>query len=346
MTIVRLHHPPAFCAGGSGRGRGPGCIIPAMLSRTWGALLFFLLIAGCGPAVTSAENFPTPVRWQSPTVSPSRFFPTRETSLTPTLAPTPTLQTYTVRAGDTFGSIATKFGITVDALIGANPKVDPNILSIGTILVIPAKPVGTGTPVPTPTPATLVVEPAYCYAQTGGGRWCLALVGNPGPDPVTGVYLRFSLYASDTADPSISKEAALPVTVLPAGSRTVAAVYFAPDESQDEILRVELVSAIRSAETADLLPLTILKEESRPLPDGLELFVEFRMDSESAANRLDAALVLLDTAGRPIGFRILRSEGEWPAGPAHSLTLDAFELGGEWTDYEFILQARSVPAAA
>ena len=91
--------------------------------------------------------------------------------------------------------------------------------------------------------------------------------------------------------------------MLPAGSRTVAAVYFAPDEAQDEILRVELISAIRSAETPGLLPLTIVKEESRPLSDGLELSVEFRMDSEGAANRLDAALVLLDSAGRPVGFR-------------------------------------------
>jgi hypothetical protein len=56
-------------------------------------------------------------------------------------------------------------------------------------------------------------------------------------------------------------------------------------------------------------------------------------------------LVLLDAKGRPIGFRILRSEGEWPPGPAHSLTLNAYVLGGSFTDYEFILQARSVVSA-
>jgi LysM repeat protein len=316
--------------------------------RIQGIWFFFLVLSGCGPAVPAAMDFPTPFRWQSPTVSPSRFFPTREVSLTPTLAPTPTLQIYTVRAGDTFGSIAAKFGITVDALTGANPGVDPNALPIGTALIIPAKPAGTGTPPPTPTPVGLVLEPAYCYPQAGGGRWCLVMVGNPGPDSAAGIYLRFSLYSSAAADPSISKEVALPVTVLPAGSRTVAAAYFTPDEAQDEILRVELISAIRSAENPDLLPLTILKEESRFLSDGFELGVEFRIDAgeEEIANRLDAALVLLDTAGRPIGFRILRSEGEWPTGPAHSLTLNAFVLGGEWTDYEFILQARSIPSAA
>ncbi|MGB7539032.1 MAG: LysM domain-containing protein [Anaerolineales bacterium] len=319
-----------------------------MLSQSRAALFYFLMLAGCGPVIPASLDIPTPIRWQSPTASPSRFFPTREVSLTPTLAPTPTLQTYSVRAGDTFGSIAAKYGITVDALISANPKVDPNMLSIGTVLIIPARPAGTGTPQPTPTPAALVLEPAYCYAQTGGGRWCLAMVGNPGPDAVSGVYLRFSLYSSNSADPSVSKEAALPVSVLPAGSRTVAAVYFAPEEARDEILRVELISAIRSAETAVLLPLTILKEESRPVSGGMELAVEFRIDTVdgTTANRLDAALVLMDSAGRPVGFRILRSEGVWPPGPAQKVTLSAFVLGEEWTDYEFILQARSVPPAS
>jgi len=307
-----------------------------------------LALAGCGPAVPAAVDFPTPVRWQSPTVSPSRFFPTREVSLTPTLAPTPTLQTYTVVAGDTYGSIAAKFGVTVDALTAANPGVDPNVLSIGTVLIIPAKPVGTGTPQPTPTPVGLVLEPAYCYTQAGGGRWCLALVGNPGPEAAAGIYLRFSLYASTAADPSISKEVALPVPVLPAGARTIAAAYFSPEEAQAEILRVELISAIRLAESPGLLPLTIMKETSRPLSDGLELAVEFRIDAgaDASVNRLDAALVLLDSAGRPVGFRILRGEGDWPPGAAHTLTLNAFLLGGTLADYEFILQARSVPSAA
>jgi len=292
-------------------------------------------------------DFPTPVRWQSPTISPSRFFPTREVSLTPTLAPTPTPQVYTVRAGDTFGSIAAKFGITVDALTGANPGVDPNALPIGTALIIPVKPVETGTPPPSPTPVGLFIEPANCFPETDGGRWCLVMVGNPGPDPAAGIYLRFSLYSSAAADPSISKEVALPVTVLPAGSRTVAAAYFTPEEAQDDILHVELISAIRSAETPGLLPLTIVKEENRFFSDGLELSVEFRVDAgeEEIANRLDAALVLLDAKGRPIGFRILRSEGEWPPGPAHSLTLNAYVLGGSFKDYEFILQARSVVSA-
>lgn len=54
------------------------------------------------------------------------------------LVPKPT--TYTVVAGDTFTSIATKLGVTVDALKAANPKVtDINKIAVGDVLTIPGK---------------------------------------------------------------------------------------------------------------------------------------------------------------------------------------------------------------
>jgi LysM repeat protein len=303
---------------------------------------FFLLSAGCKPASSAATEFPSPVRWQSPTVSPSRFFPTREVSLTPTLAPTPTPRTYTVRAGDTFGSIAAKFGTTVDALIKANPNVDPNALPIGAVLVIPPPTAGSETPPPTPTPIALKVGPPYCYAQPGEGKWCLTLVENPGPDAVAGVFLRFSLYESVSIDPSASQDVALPITLLLAGMRTVAAAFFPPEQAKDEIARVELISAVRTADTSALLPVAVLKEDGRPLSDGLEMAVEFRIDGDLPANRLDAVLTLLDASGRPIGCRILHEDGNWTVGPTHHLTLDAFTLAGEIGKYELILQARAV----
>jgi hypothetical protein len=232
--------------------------------------------------------------------------------------------------------------VTVDDLINANPGVDPNALPIGQVLVIPLKPAGSETPQPTPTPVPLGIAPPYCYGQPSGGKWCLVLVSNPGPDPVSGIFLRFSLYASVTADPSVSREVALPLTMLSAGMRTVAAVFFSPQETQDGILRVELVSAVRTADTPGILPLAILKKDPRPLADGLEVTVEFQIDSEEkiSAKRLDAVLVLLDSSGRPVGFRTLRSEGEWPSGTVQRLTLGAFVLAGQMDTYELILQAR------
>lgn len=47
-------------------------------------------------------------------------------------------QVYRVQPGDTLGAIATRFGVTVNAIMRANNMSNPNVLSIGQQLVIPA----------------------------------------------------------------------------------------------------------------------------------------------------------------------------------------------------------------
>ncbi|HZK35200.1 MAG TPA: LysM domain-containing protein, partial [Bacillota bacterium] len=54
----------------------------------------------------------------------------------PTTCPSGTTA-YTVRAGDTFFSIARAHNVSVDALIAANPGVNPDRLQIGQIICIP-----------------------------------------------------------------------------------------------------------------------------------------------------------------------------------------------------------------
>jgi len=64
--------------------------------------------------------------------------------------------TYYVEQGDTLGTIANDCTVTLDALMVANPGLDPNIISVGVEVRIP--PIGTGflpeelTPQPTVTP--------------------------------------------------------------------------------------------------------------------------------------------------------------------------------------------------
>jgi LysM repeat protein len=49
-----------------------------------------------------------------------------------------TAKTHTVKAGESPYSIAKKYGVKLDALLTANPNVDPKRLRIGQPLVIPA----------------------------------------------------------------------------------------------------------------------------------------------------------------------------------------------------------------
>ena len=47
--------------------------------------------------------------------------------------------TYAIASGDNFGKIATKHGVSVQAILDANPNADPRRLAIGQTINIPAK---------------------------------------------------------------------------------------------------------------------------------------------------------------------------------------------------------------
>lgn len=49
-------------------------------------------------------------------------------------------RTYTVKTGDTPSAIARKYGVRLDALMAANPRLDPRKLQVGATLNIPAAP--------------------------------------------------------------------------------------------------------------------------------------------------------------------------------------------------------------
>ena len=52
--------------------------------------------------------------------------------------PKPPQTTYTVKPGDTLTAIAAKFGTTVAAIVAANNIANPNLISVGQVLVIPS----------------------------------------------------------------------------------------------------------------------------------------------------------------------------------------------------------------
>jgi LysM repeat protein len=76
-----------------------------------------------------ASSRPTPAASASAaaTVAPS---------ITPVPSPSPTI--YVVKAGDVLSRLAVKFGVTVDAIVKANPQIkNPDRLNLGDQLVIP-----------------------------------------------------------------------------------------------------------------------------------------------------------------------------------------------------------------
>jgi tetratricopeptide (TPR) repeat protein len=56
----------------------------------------------------------------------------------PPVTPAATSRTHTIKMGETPVFIARKYGVKVDALMAANPKLDPRRLQVGRTLIIPA----------------------------------------------------------------------------------------------------------------------------------------------------------------------------------------------------------------
>ena len=114
------------------------------------AVLLVLLMQGCKREQPQATPEPSPV-FTDTNPPPMNVTDTNATYATttntppppvPVVEPTPlppaTASEYTILKGDTYSTIAPKFGVTTKALQAANPGVDPAKLQIGKKIIIPA----------------------------------------------------------------------------------------------------------------------------------------------------------------------------------------------------------------
>ncbi len=88
---------------------------------------------------------------------------------------------YTIRAGDTFYKISVQRNVSLDAILAANPGVDPDRLSIGQVVCIPVGP----TPPPTAPCPTLRIGSRGASVQH-----LQQLLRNEGydPGPIDGIF--------------------------------------------------------------------------------------------------------------------------------------------------------------
>ncbi len=214
------------------------------------AVILLVLVAGCSPqaapsAVTPVETLPmitlTPYIQNSKTPI---LEPSPEGTVTPLPSPSPTPITHTVTAGESFGTIAAKYGITVDALIIANPAVNPNAIPVGTVLNIPPAPAD-GNPasvLPTPIPVTL--QPPACYQDTAWRIICFMEAANPSATPVEGVSATLRYQAADGSLKEVIAYTLL--NRIPAGGAVPLYAVFLADRTWNGSMSAELRTAIPS----------------------------------------------------------------------------------------------------
>lgn len=276
--------------------------------------LVFLLISSCIPPVAAPlTQTPLPTQegsllsYQTRTVTHT-YTPRPPSTSTLLPSSTPTPLTYVVKKGDDMFGISLRYGVSLDALMAANPKVTPRLLSVGTVLVIPAGGalLSATRPPPSSTPAPVQIGKLNCEPDRSGGAWCFALVTNPLTTALEGVSAVIRIGNEKTGEVK-SLPANLPLNLLPPGKELPLAVYYPAPFPQPYQYSIELLSALPlpAADTRYLL-VKIQNEKVVLSEDGLsaEVGAEIILDKPGAAvKQVAVALVLYDSDGDVIGMR-------------------------------------------
>lgn len=260
-----------------------------------------------------------------------------------TAVPSPTPFSYSITSGDTLGQIAEKFHVALDALLAANPDIDPNAMPVGHTLIIPSSP-DNPTGQVKPTPVAVPVEQAACHPTADSGLWCFVLIHNDGKELIEDVTAQVSLI--DAAGRAITSQTALlPLNIVPPDQSLPLIVFFSPEVPSDSKPQVQILTAIRlPAGDPRYLPAAVQNTFVRVDWSGLSAQVtgQVTLPAESKpASVVWVAAVAYDGAGNVIGVRRWESNATLSAGGSLPFSLMISSVAGKIERVEFSVEARA-----
>jgi hypothetical protein len=207
------------------------------------------------------------------------------------------------------GGIATMYKVKIKDLKDANPKIDPRMMPIGTVLIIPSGDPEQDAFQPTaiPTPAVILQTGApVCYPDPSGGAWCLMKVENNTEGDVEDISADFVLSGPDGSDPQ-TKTAFSLLDRLQSGLAIPLAVYFpqAPAQPWQVNTRLRTASPIIK-DTGRYLISGIKLRSSDYSSDKLSIHVTGTVDlqaDQKDANIIHVTGAAYNSAGQPVGVR-------------------------------------------
>ncbi len=312
-----------------------------------------LLQGGCAPD-SSESGLPTatlrPLGLASPT--PTRAQRTPTVRPLPTTGPSPTPFSHIVRAQETLLSIASRYGLTLDALQAANPGVNPRLLSIGQTLVIPG-PEGTPDPLAAAvaTPVPLSLSGVRCFRLVTGATTCLLSARSAATrPPIEGMVALVTLL--DASGKPVDTRPAYPVLnrIQPGGTLVLVADF--PSETGNWTQAEASLDTAFEADPADgrFIDVIVTRAAQAPSDDRLSWRVtgRARLAGEPASGEARVTLVLaaLDSAGEVVGYTVWEPAMPLSATEDASFDLTVFSLGPAIADAVLLTEAQAPVAEA
>jgi len=278
--------------------------------KAWIMLLLVFALPACAPTppplpTATALKVGVLTPYLPPTLTLTPTLALTLPAPTETMAPTPTPFTYTVKKGDTMGGIAFNYGLSLEQLLAANPTVQPRMLSVGTVLIIPLEG-ELPTAAPQPTSLPLQTAPLQCYSQAGGGIWCFLLVTNDQAQTVESLSVTISL-ASTAGENLGSQPASTLLDLLRPGETLPLVAYFPAPVAGEVLPQVGPLSALPvPEEDTRYLSVSFQPAETSISADGLSAHVTGQVilpQEDPAAEAIWLAGVAYDAQNRVVGVR-------------------------------------------
>jgi LysM repeat protein len=270
----------------------------------------------------------TPVSTEAPTPSPLPL-------------PSPTPFMYTVVENDTMIGISSRFGITLDELQVANPDVNPNILSVGTQLIIPVDFEDEEEADEQVLPLT--EGEMECYQVRSGGIWCYWMVTNSLDQPLENISGVIRLY--DGMGQELASKGAVPLlNLLEAGMRTPLVAFFEPPNPTWNLAQGQLLTAVDVNQYSERYILGSLEEQTVSIDqDGLQADIsgKLKLTIGQLPEYVWVLAVAYDAEDSVVGIR------RWEA-PQDQLTetpsfeMQVFSLGRPIDHVDVLFEARSL----
>ncbi len=267
--------------------------------------LGFWILTACTPQNVDVE--PTPAYpeagslqiYQSPVPSSTPLPATPAPTRTP--FPTATPHLYLIEKGDTMGSIALEFGISIEELMNTNPETSPSAMSVGEELLIPDI---KRTPISPADIAPLALEifPPNCYATLSGGMWCFIVVENNQDVAVENISAEINLF--DENGELLAEKRAFPlIDHLAIGEKMPLLAFFADTPINIRADATLLTALPISQDDTRYLPVSLRNVLTEIAWDGMSAKVSGEVMLEGNASRLWVVATAYDTVGRIVGAR-------------------------------------------
>lgn len=309
----------------------------------FGLCLLFSACASAGPAVPSSTAQLRPYLSTTPSITATILAVTPQSL--PTAAASATPWVHEISAEETLGFIAARYGVTLEALMAANPEVDPRFLIIGTTLMIPDPEGGSiQQQAATSTPVAMQTSTPVCYQQPLQRLLCITVVENTTDHAIEGLAGFFILY--DEQGDFIQNDIVFaPLNLLlPGGSMPL--VYETQlVRPQFSFAVMQLISAFPVEHLEDrYIELEVLSDVSTPVAESLSwhwqgklAFPEIETDLQAQVTVL---LLALDAQDIPLGYRIAAADTLIGAGDSADFELSVYSLGGSIDRILLLSEAR------